>query len=565
MKRVYTLLFVAILSLTAVSCFKDKGNYDYTPENRFEVTLQPEINNNEETYWVIKPTNAPDSVPFTVSVSQTLAADSTNLEVSWIILENETDEQDTVYGFRHTFQFPMGADRYYEVSLFVNDDLTGLSYRDDFSVRTREPFSYAWVVLHGEEGDRQLGFLDYPASNNYQDSASVVEDGYMSLRNIRRFEDAEFVAYTSSGFGDDNLLVLASDSAWVLDPYTMRMYYTNADVYWGSTPVDFSFTKSFAGRQGARSVLIAESGAFYVGDRWGYLYDVDLDPDMPTDYTATVAYPIPGESNGANLVWDGEAHRFYYQQAAPSDAMGMGRYNDAYKAGAVLRNIADAGDMDFTDAELENMELLWLGKGIPDLLDNDRDETATAIMREDNGAIHFIHFAYQDNSGSGVTSDLFYTEMEEVELSDGYEFTENTHFAASNAFASYLFFTQGNTIYRLLDAAVIEIEPIVSLDGLTTLDGEPVGSINEIVDMRFRVDYDPTGIDENSPTRAGIYVLTVAYNTADGGGITEIYLTTGGDLDHTTSYSGFGPIVGIDYMARMVPIGTNLGARDYID
>ena len=44
MKRVYTLLFVAILSLTAVSCFKDKGNYDYTPENRFEVTLQPEIN-----------------------------------------------------------------------------------------------------------------------------------------------------------------------------------------------------------------------------------------------------------------------------------------------------------------------------------------------------------------------------------------------------------------------------------------------------------------------------------------------------------------------------------------
>ena len=97
MKRVYTLLFVAILSLTAVSCFKDKGNYDYTPENRFEVTLQPEINNNEETYWVIKPTNAPDSVPFTVSVSQTLAADSTNLEVSWIILENETEERDTAY------------------------------------------------------------------------------------------------------------------------------------------------------------------------------------------------------------------------------------------------------------------------------------------------------------------------------------------------------------------------------------------------------------------------------------------------------------------------------------
>ena len=168
-------------------------------------------------------------------------------------------------------------------------------------------------------------------------------------------------------------------------------------------------------------------------------------------------------------------------------------------------------------------------------------------------------------SGTEVTSDMFYIETEEVEIA-GHEFTEDTHFAVSNAFASYLFFTDGTDIYRLNNSgSVPEFKLIASLNGLTTVDGEPVGSINEIVDMRFRVDYDPTGIDVNSPTRAGIYVLTVAYNTADGGGITEIYLSNGGDLDHTTSYTGFGPIVGIDYMARMVPIGTNLGARDYID
>ena len=569
MKRVYTLLlFVAILSLTVVSCFKDKGNYDYTPENRFEVTLQPEINNNEETYWVIKPTNAPDSVPFTVSVSQTLAADSTNLEVSWIILENETEERDTAYGFRHTFHFPMGANRDYEVSLFVHDDLTGLSYQDDFSVRTRVPFQWALAVLHGEEGDRQVGFLDYPASNNFQDSATVVLDAYLNLHGERFFQNAELIAFTPGTFGDDNLLVLAPSNAWVMYPYTMNTYYANETVYWASTPVNYSFVGSCQNMNGARMVLIAENGRFYVGDRWGYLYEVDLDPDMPSNYTATAAYAIPGAGRGVNLVWDGNHHSFYYQQPGASDPFGYGRYDDATKAGAVLRNIADAGDMDFTDAELENMELLWLGKGIPDLLDNDRDETATAIMREDNGAIHFIHFAYQDNSGSGVTSDLFYTEMEEVEL-DGYEFTEDTHFAVSNAFASYLFFTDGTDIYRLNNSgSVPEFKLIASLNGLTTVDGEPVGSINEIVDMRFRVDYDPTGIDVNSPTRAGIYVLTVAYNTADGGGITEIYLSTGGDLDHTTSYAGFGPIVDITYMSRTAPFGTNSsvdGVRDYID
>lgn len=570
MKRVYTLLlFVAILSLTAVSCFKDKGNYDYTPENRFEVKLQPEINNNEETYWVIKPTNAPDSVPFTVSVSQTLAADSTNLEVSWIILENETEERDTAYGFHHTFHFPMGADRYYEVALFVHDDLTGLSYRDDFSVRTREAFLYAWVVLHGEEGNRRLGFLDYPASNNYQDSASVVEDGYMSLRNIRRFEDAEFVVFGSSFRGDDNLLVLAPDSAWVLNPYTMRMYATNNDIYFGETPVDYSFVNSFAGdNANSRSVLISETGKFYVGDMWGYLYNVNVDQEVPVDYTATAAYAIPGSSTGVDLVWDGVAHRFYFEKAGKPSSNG-GRMTSTAQSGIILRNISDGGNMPLTDAELENMELLWLGKGIPNLLDNDRDETATAIMRENNGAIHFIHFACKNKPGEEVTTDMFYIKTEEVEIA-GHEFTENTHFAASNAFSNYLYFTDGTSIYRLDNGPDKEIVFIASLEGLTTVDGEPVGSINEIVDMKFRVEFRPPTVNETYPTYVGVQVLTVAYNTADGGGITEIYLTTGGDVEkqgsHISSYTGFGPIVDITYMSRSAPMGSPVdGIRSYID
>lgn len=223
--------------------------------------------------------------------------------------------------------------------------------------------------------------------------------------------------------------------------------------------------------------------------------------------------------------------------------------------------------MPLTDAELENMELLWLGKGIPDMLDNDRNETATAIMREDNGAIHFIHFACETKPGTEVTSDMFYIETEEVEIA-GHEFTEDTHFAATNAFANYLFFTDGTSIYRLDNGPDKEIVFIASLDGLTTVDGEPVGSINEIVDMKFRVEFRPTTVNEDHQMYVGAQVLTVAYNTADGGGITEIYLSTGGDLDHTTSYAGFGPIVDITYMSRTAPFGTNSsvdGVRDYID
>ena len=113
---------------------------------------------------------------------------------------------------------------------------------------------------------------------------------------------------------------------------------------------------------------------------------------------------------------------------------------------------------------------------------------------------------------------------------------------------------------------------IASLDGLTTVDGEPVGSINEIVDMKFRVEFRPTTVNEDHQMYVGAQVLTVAYNTADGGGITELYLTTGGDVEnqgtHISSYTGFGPIVDITYMSRTAPFGTNSsvdGVRDYID
>ena len=394
--------------------------------------------------------------------------------------------------------------------------------------------------------------------------------GYMSLRNIRRFENAEFVVFGSGARGDDNLLVLAPDSAWVLNPYNMRMYATNNDIYYGETPVDYSFVNSFAGDNGiSRSVLISETGRFYVGDIWGYLYNVNVDQEVPADYTATAAYAIPGSSTGADLVWDGVAHRFYFEKAGQATNTGY-RMGSTAQSGIILRNISDGGSMPLTDAELENMELLWLGKGIPDMLEG-RDETATAIMRENNGDIHFIHFAFEiSKSGSGTTSYDMIFDLERGVDTGGHEFTEDTHFAVSNSFASNLFFTDGTDIYRLNNSgSVPEFKLIASLNGLTTLDGEPVGSINEIVDMKFRVDYDPTGVgDENFATRLGARVLTVAYNTADGGGITEIYLTTGGDVEnrtHISSYTGFGPIVDIDYMARMMEPGINVGARDYID
>ena len=69
MKKIYVLLWIVFGGLMLLSCFKDKGNYDYSPINRFEVTMTPEVTSDNQIYYVVKPSTGDDSVTFSVSIT----------------------------------------------------------------------------------------------------------------------------------------------------------------------------------------------------------------------------------------------------------------------------------------------------------------------------------------------------------------------------------------------------------------------------------------------------------------------------------------------------------------
>ena len=550
MKRIHVLLTIALLGMLASSCFKDKGNYDYTEINRFEVKIKPEITSTDQTYWVIKSTSGRDSVVFTASVEQTLALDSTNMDLRWYIWEDDETVADTAYGFRHAFYFEEGEDKTYEVNFRAFDKNTGLSYADDFSLRTREAFQYAWVVVHGNEGNRYLGFLDYPSSNNYLDSASVVKDGYAVIANTRRFENLEHVAYMAgqASGGQDRLLLLARDSAWALNPYTMEVTRSQSELYYGGIPVSYSLLRGESGEYSApRSVLISEGGQFYFADRWGYMYEVQRDASVPENYTATDAFAVPNSSNatgeGYNLIWDGENHKFYFH-TMPTYDKGAGssinvKYTDAELANIRLKDVAAAGEYP-TAVNLDDLTLLWMGKGMKDLVS--RTTTATALMRSSEGELRFIHFALGGDDGY----DEIYMETEPATELGDYAVDENSKFGTTYAFPNQLYFTVGSKIYCLYNGGdTKQIEQI-----------EDVGAGNEIVELSFRLSNQAYG-NHMVPSAAGNFnrIFAVAYNGANGGGIMEIRLSQSGALDKTTNYTGFEEISEIEYMARKIPIG----------
>ena len=421
---------------------------------------------------------------------------------------------------------------------------TGLEYLDEFLVKTRQPFNYAWAVLNEDaNGDMQLGFVDYRSDDNYRDSAEVVVDGYLSLQQVRRFKDAEFVAFMAGAYtNQDRLLLVGGDSAWVLEPNSLEVKKEQEQVFWNRQPIRYAFMSGDPGHNesGARSVLIAENGKFYVGDKWGYLYDVDLDPNgsVPSDYTISAAYPVRSPGAGCNIVWDAEKHQFYFQDAATSSTAD-GRYSSSSKSEATLKNVRTTANEDMvSDADLAGMNLVWLGKGVKSLVS--RTSTATALMSLNDGSYRFIHFATTNKTDGYAT---IYVEDEAANFEE-HVIDNNTCFAATNAFDNCLFFTENSQVWCLIKNEsgrndIIEI-------------GEPVNGT--IVDMDFRITEDGQG---GFPPASGNFqrILAVAYNTPDGVGVVkEIFVDPDLDVDHETIHSGFGRITEIEYMPRRTKI-----------
>lgn len=535
MKKVYRSILLALVTVWCVACFDDKGNYDYGTINRFTVKLIPEV---EKNYWVVRPATDTTEQLFVVEVEQTLSKDTSNLEYTWCITKNADDEEnkevDTTHYSSHNFIFPKNEDTAYNVRLVVKDKNTDVCVYTDFKVATRKPFYYAWAVLHGNEGNRSLGMVDFYEESNFHDFWKITPDAYESLHGVKRpgLNNAECIAFTAGlGIGPDLLYITGQDSVFSIEPYEMEMVTVQKEMI-GDRWVHFTDLDSDTGESWMmRVTLLGEDGEYWYGDGWGYVYRAVMNSGIPhsSDYNITAVYPAVGESINVNLLWDEGNHAFYCHVPPVSPLYDPGDRNTEGDGTMVVAFEGEAAEV-LKSADLASKELVWLGAGVR-TFEGGYVGPAMALMHDvTEDTYSFIHFAFND-SGSA-----------KVEVENNISLTGDIKLAVTSAFANQFFYLSEGKLHLFND--ISKSDRILQEFELKA--GE------KPVMMKFRLRCNPAGDKEEYAFNR---ILAIAVDTPEGKGkIYEIFFTTGADIENVAEYEGFDKIVDMEYMPRTASI-----------
>lgn len=141
MKRI---LFILLIVFT--SCFKDKGNYDYTDLSA------PVVANFDSVYTVF----TGDSL--VISPVVTLPGGKKDMTCTWKINIPEQARSDDYEGPELRILFGLGASTY--SALFtVTDNSTGMKYFYKFSIAGKTAFTTGTIVLSDDAGGAKLSFI----------------------------------------------------------------------------------------------------------------------------------------------------------------------------------------------------------------------------------------------------------------------------------------------------------------------------------------------------------------------------------------------------------------------
>lgn len=157
------LIYILAL-LLFVSCYDDKGNYDYEDINTVAVELDElySVRLDKDTTLTIVP-----------RLSQLLQKDDENLSYVWLystINHNfyglaSREGFDTV-SIEPSLRFhidPEEKNLKYEhfFRLNVFDKVTGIEYPVNTTIKLIKPYDGTWMVLHSKNGQTELGSIEY--------------------------------------------------------------------------------------------------------------------------------------------------------------------------------------------------------------------------------------------------------------------------------------------------------------------------------------------------------------------------------------------------------------------
>lgn len=529
MKKNIGIYIIGLILLVVSACYDDKGNYSYSDINQMTLKITPASEGQDESIYIF--TQSPkDSLFIDLSseISQSLNRDESNLAYKWVrrwSLDRK-NYGDTVHTKTCTFKFPPKTAMTYSVLFIIKDESNGLEIYKDLTVKTVVPYIRSWLILHGDDGDRRLGALEYDATRIKVQRKEV--DIYESLKGSRRFQKAFDIEYASGYSNDielgDKLFVFQPDSSTWVYPFNCNQKGFTERMMPGGW--NSSFVSS-ASNTNARFGVISAEGKYYHNGAFGYFYEAEAATGAE-NYHADRVYI---SSDSYTTLWDNVNKKLmYYGSGNWYDWMTDARQN----TNAFTNRIVNITKQELKDFDLSDCQLLWLGEG----LTNKSSTGASALFEKTATKEYYIinvGYGGKDKSFSllatnGKDEPAGFVGADTVKLNN-VNFDENTLFTSTSAFKNQLFYSVGGDLYLY---SVISGES----DFLYS-----VGEGKRITLLSFRQNYDKGGVDQGNEK-----ILGIAVQAANGQGeFHEIVLDEGGDVTNSASYDGFGPIVDICY------------------
>lgn len=534
------ILYIFLLTGMFVSCYEDKGNYDYTPTNKIDdITFTPSIIESVDgsLIEVQQPFNEEERVRrIEAHVSQTLAENYDKLHFFWNV--SHTNEEgkyvtDTIETNGYLdLELPLGKSAEFNVLLQVYDTETTLSRYSKFIVRTRPIFKNSLFVLHGEEGDRKLGNIEvigeetnvytdahgliFPSENPHTDAEGLSYSTYLDLSN----KSGSWI------YKEVNTLTIfdSNSQATGYNPYGLDVKFYNQTIFKPENRM-FVFDRNIqTGDQSNNSqyrIVLSKDGQFYIGNLVPTLYkpaqkieeatnDSDKNPLHQSDYMITAATITENRF----VLWDAKNNRFLYMSKYDNYARCEDDMNDpAYEQ--LSNPILDA-HVDFSSLDKSPVGMKAVYAYIQ--YRQNYSEAKPYFIFQDEATNTFYRYELTSldgdgKGGSGGESNSIYSIK--GERLRNFNPSNNLATITYNSWftTNYIFYADDNIVYRYN----------VSNGDKMAIYTAPEGYTISVIKFRTEDSCDFSG-------DLGRY-LSIGMNKGDEGAIAEVYLNTAADVD----------------------------------
>lgn len=554
------IIIVCVGMLSLMACNEDKGNYDYEPINR--VT---EITNIQESYTV----EVGERLMITPKLD-TSSGNADNLDYTWYYRSGS--EWEVLQGgkdFDYVIADPIGApNTTYTCAFEAKNNVTGVAYRQIFSVRVSGTFNRGYVLLYEKENEFDMGMIVQNSQNQYIPKYNILASTAPSLQRegVKPYELNIFAdptaphPYQVDGSGRSVYLLT--------DHYTTRLKV--ADFSWDpSYDISNSIENGSPLHQNYVSAgrpIVAEKmkvGYFVLnGNVKPHIYVYMKDDNGEGNWYLHNTYPVyyffsfpMNAYRTGSTVYDSE--RFEpapFLSCGPRITLFFDQEQNKFSCQTTYHSSSDfSSSFFFTESFLDessnhifnfndrNEGLLYLGERYTTLY----KMTSFAFLKQSDGSFKFIEFGFQSNATALVTKDNKLRTC----IFDASTGIDRAKFIAAapepnNAFIYYA--TDDNRVFYAdvsgSNAVVREITDKVTPDGY-----------DEITSLKFMI-----------PSTDSKSLAIATYNSSlgkDEGGRVDFYdmpNASSGELTLAThkvnddetiemSWKGFGKIVGMDY------------------